>query len=132
MTVRDDGKYQQLIKSLCEALDDRVQMFIEARPWIWNNTNIEKARENLDEKRKENGVIIEKLVDKIQVLLKPDYHALSLAELHALQDKATDWLKENIDNPRFEEANKRYMEITDTIQLKEAENIFGANSETAQ
>mgnify|MGYP001583630130 CR=1 FL=1 len=60
-----------------------------------------------------------------------DYSTFTLAELHAFRDKATDWLKDNIDHPMFEEANRRYMEIEDTIQLKEAENIFGANSGTA-
>lgn len=54
-----------------------------------------------------------------------DYSSCTLADLHVLEDKATDWLKVNIDNPMFEEANKRYMEIMDTIQLKEAESIFG-------
>ena len=53
-----------------------------------------------------------------------DYSSYSLAELHDLRDKATDWLKNNLEQPMFEEANRRYMEIEDTIQLKEAENIF--------
>ena len=132
MTNRNNIKYQELIKSLCEALDDRVQMFIEARPWLWNGTQIKKAREDLDEKRAENAVIIEKIVDKIQVLLKPNYSSCTLAELHDLRDKATDWLKDNLDNPMFEEANRRYMAIDDEIQLKEAENIFGGNSKIGQ
>src|SRR3990167_8360285 len=119
MTAREKEDYQKLIKSLCEALEDRVQMFIEARPWIWNGTQIKKAREGLDEQRAENGVIIEKLVDKIQVLLKPSYSSCTLAELHDLRDKATDWLKDNLEHPMFEEANRRYMAIEDEIQLKE-------------
>jgi len=61
-----------------------------------------------------------------------DYSSCSLAELHDLRDKATDWLKDNMDHPMFEEANRRYMEIEDTIRLKEAENIFGENSEIGQ
>lgn len=125
MTPRQNNQYQQLVKKLCEELGERVQMFIEARPWLWYGTGIKMAREGLDEKRAENGIIIEKLVDKMQILLTPDYSALSLAELYVLRDKATEWLKNNIDNPVFEEANKRYMSIEDSIALKEAENIFG-------
>ena len=54
----------------------------------------------------------------------PDYSELSLPELQELKTGAENWLKANMNHPRFEEANRRYMEIEDTIQLKEAENIF--------
>src|SRR3990167_3331443 len=61
-----------------------------------------------------------------------DYSSCTLAELHDLRDKATDWLKDNLDHPMFEEANRRYMAIDDEVQLKEAENIFGGNSKIGQ
>ena len=59
----------------------------------------------------------------------PNYSELSLPELQELRDSACNWLKENMNHLRFEEANKRYMAIEDEIWAKGVTGIFGIKNE---
>jgi len=51
----------------------------------------------------------------------PKYSNLITDELEHLRDKAENWMKENMNNPNFDEANRRYMEIGDLLTERNAQ-----------
>ena len=51
----------------------------------------------------------------------PKYSNLTTDELEHLRDKAENWMKENMNNPNFDEANRRYMEIGDLLTERNAQ-----------
>ena len=61
-------------------------------------------------------------------LLKPapKYSNLTTDELEHLRDKAENWMKENMNNPNFDEANRRYMMIEDLLTERNVQKeLFG-------
>lgn len=55
-----------LTEQLCDKIDEHIEMFIEERPWLWKEAGIEKALENLLDKKKGNELEQKMLIEELE------------------------------------------------------------------
>lgn len=69
MTNRQFTLLANLVEKLDKELVEHTEILLEERPCLWEKVGIEKARENLEEAKKENETNIEILSCQIQNIL---------------------------------------------------------------